>query len=149
MQLLLRRKQATLTHSTSIQSFCVLPASWLRWSVSWPPTAIANNVFYVAKKQIAFLLYINVLHAFLCRHGKMWSALRVCVHVCRSQAGKGGMWIKYVLSLRTSTPSFSRQAVVVITFFSKAGVGLSAGKAVRTAKNNSATGNEIFLPCWG
>lgn len=75
--------------------------------------------------------------------------MRARVRVCRSQAGKGGLWIKYVLSLRTSTPSFSRQAVVVITFFSKAGVGLSAGEAVRTAKNNSATGNEIFLPCWG
>jgi len=56
MQLLLSRKQATLTHSTSIQ-FYVLSASWLRWSVSWPPTAIANKtarvVFYAAKKRIA------------------------------------------------------------------------------------------------
>lgn len=83
---------------------------------------------------------------YLSSQGKKSSTMRDCVHVCRSQAGKGGVWIKYVLSLCTSTPSFSRQAVVVITFFSKAGVGLSAGKAVRTAKKNTATGNEIFGP---
>lgn len=66
-----------------------------------------------------------------------------------SHGGKGGLWIKYVFSIYASTLSYSRQAVVVITFFSQAGAGLSAGKAVRTAKNNSDTGNEIFLPCWG
>lgn len=74
----------------------------------------------------------------------------VCVGVFTgSQGGKAGVWIKYVSPIHASTPSFSRQAVVVITFFSQAGVGLSAGEAVHTAKNNSATGNEIFLPCWG
>ncbi|TRY87907.1 hypothetical protein DNTS_003219 [Danionella cerebrum] len=66
-----------------------------------------------------------------------FAELRDREHVCRSQAEKGGMRIKYVLSLRTSTPSFSRQAVVVITFFSKGGVGLSAGEAVRAAKKNT------------
>lgn len=60
----------------------------------------------------------------------------------------GSVHIKCFRSQCTNAQSFSRQAVVVMIFFSEAGVGLSVGETANAAENNSTTFNKIFLCCW-